>query len=167
MRNRPVFLLALVFVGSQLPVMAQAPAGGKVAVPWKCAVPSPMHAVPVADAPDHVYIVQQVKCTAAKGEIAGVRSKDGVATEFVEGSGPNAKGHGVFVETLANGDRVVYTYTLSGVSKDKMFVSGSNKWQATSGTGKFKGISAGGTCSAKGASDGSATFDCTGTYTIK
>ena len=167
MRNRRVFLLALAFVGSTTLVMAQTPGAGKVVVQWKCATPSPMHALPVGDAPDHVYVVQQVKCTATKGEIGGVRSKEGMATEFVEGNGPNGKGHGIFVETLANGDKIVYTYTLSGVTKDKVMVSGSNKWESTSGTGKFKGISASGTCTAKGAVDGSAMFDCTGTYTLK
>lgn len=167
MRHRCVFLLALAFVGSSALVLAQSSGAGKMVVQWKCAAPSPMHAVPVGDAPDHVYIVQQVKCTAAKGEIAGVQSKEGTATEFLEGSGPNAKGHGIFVETLANGDKVVYSYTLSGVSKNKVMESGSNKWQSTSGTGKFKGISSSGTCTGKGAADGSTTFDCTGTYTLK
>ena len=169
MRNTRVFLsVALASVVAPVVLLAQTGNAGKVDVQWKCAAPNPVHGVPVADAPDHVYIVQQVKCTAARGgEIAGIGSKEGTATEFVEGTGANAKGHGIFVETRANGDTVVYSYTLQGVSKNKMMVSASNKWSSTSATGKFKGISSSGTCTGKGAADGSLTLDCTGTYTMK
>ena len=46
-----------------------------------------MHAVPVGDSPNHMYVVQQVKCAATKGEIAGVKEQDGMATEFAEVQG--------------------------------------------------------------------------------
>ena len=36
--------------------------------------------------------------------------------EFFEGMGTNAKGHGIFVETLANGDKVYLNYTFTGTS---------------------------------------------------
>ncbi|HYN07231.1 MAG TPA: hypothetical protein VES67_07555 [Vicinamibacterales bacterium] len=155
-------LAALVSIG----VLHAQTAAGKVDVQWKCAAPSPVHAVPVGDVADHAYIVQQVKCTAAKGELAGVKEKDGTGTEFVEATGNNGKGHGIFVATLANGDKVNYTYTFTGVSSNSKLQTGTNKWAATSGSGKFKGITASGTCTAKGAADGGAVFDCVGTYTI-
>ena len=44
--------------------------------------------------------------------------------------------------------------------------SGSNKWQATGGTGKFKGINGSGTCTGTGNADGSTTWTCTGTYSL-
>lgn len=147
-------------------VLAQTPASGKTATTWKCAAPSPMHALPVGDTPNHMYVVEQVKCTAAKGEIAGVKEQEGTATEFIEVTGDKSTGHGVFVETLANGDKGFFTYTLTGTSKDKVMVSGSNKWTLTGGTGMLKGAKASGTCTAKGNADGSATFECTGTYTL-
>jgi hypothetical protein len=44
--------------------------------------------------------------------------------------------------------------------------SGANKWQATSGTGKFKGMQASGTCKATGNPDGSTSFGCEGVYSL-
>lgn len=145
---------------------AQTADAAKLNTQWKCTAPNPVHALPVGDTADHAYVVQQGKCTATKGEIAGVMDKDGASTEFAEVTGNNAKGHGVFVSTLANGDKITYDYTFTGVSSKNAFQSGSNKWTMTGGTGKFKGIKGSGTCSGKGGSDGSAVFDCVGTYTI-
>ena len=146
--------------------LAQTPTSGKFATTWKCAAANPMHGVPVGDTPNHVFVVEQMKCTAAKGEIAGVKQQEGTATEFVDVTGDKSKGHGVFVETLANGDKGYYSYTFTGSSKDKMMVSGTNNWTLTGGTGMLKGAKASGTCTAKGSSDGTATFECNGTYTL-
>jgi hypothetical protein len=41
-----------------------------------------------------------------------------------------------------------------------------DKWQAVSGTGKFKGIKASGTCTGTGTPEGGSTLACTGTYTL-
>ena len=165
MRKR-LLIPALFVVASATVLLAQTTAPGKVDVQWKCAAPNPVHALPVGDKADHAYVIQQFKCTAAKGEIGGVKNNEGSGTEFDEATGTNGKGHGIFVETLANGDKITYSYTSVGVSSNNMLQSGSNKWTATSGTGKFKGITASGTCTAKGAADGSALFDCMGTYTL-
>jgi hypothetical protein len=146
--------------------LAQTPASGKTSSSWKCAAPNPMHAVPVADEPNHAYVVSSIQCTALKGEIAGVAEKEGTATEFMEAMGDKGKGHGIFVETLANGDKMTVTYEFTGTMKNKQFQSGNNKWTLTSGTGMLKGAKGGGTCTAKGNADGSANFDCTGTYTL-
>ena len=145
---------------------ASAVKSGKTASSWNCAAPSPMHAVPVGDAADHMYVVQQTKCTATKGEIGGVKEQQGTATEFVDVRGDKAKGQGTFVETLANGDKVYVAYTFEGTSRDKVFQVGSNKWTFVEGTGMLKGAKASGTCTAKGSPDGGIIFDCTGTYTL-
>lgn len=168
---RKLFLIpALCVFASAVVVFAQtaapAAATGKVDVQWKCAAPNPVHALPVPDKADHAFVVQQVKCTAAKGEVAGVKQKEGLGTEFAEATGNNSTGRGIFVETLVNGDKITYSYTFTGVASNNMMQSGSNKWTATSGTGKFKGIKGSGTCKAKGNGDGSGVFDCTGTYTM-
>lgn len=125
-----------------------------------------MNAVPVPDKADHAFIVDGVKCTAAKGEVAGVKQKDGAGTEMAEATGNKSTGRGIFVETLANGDKITYSYTFTGVAANNVMQSGSNKWTAISGTGKFKGIKGSGTCTAKGNADGSAVYDCIGTYTM-
>ena len=146
--------------------IAQTPASGKTATSWRCGVPSPMHALPAGDAENHMYVVEQAKCTAAKGEIAGVKQQEGTATEFIEVTGDTSKGQGMFVETLANGDKGFYSYTLTGRSKDKVMVSGANKWTLTGGTGMLKGAKASGTCTAKGNADGSLNLECSGSYTL-
>lgn len=115
---------------------------------------------------NHAYGIDQVTCTATKGEIAGIKEKDGVATEFAEATGNASKGHGIFVETLANGDKVTVVYQFTGTMNNNQFVSGSNTWTATGGAGKVKGMTGKGTCKAKGNPDGTADFDCTGTYSI-
>ena len=146
--------------------LAQTPASGKTATSWKCAAPTPAHALPVGDAPNHMYVVEQVKCSATKGEIAGVKEQEGTGTEFADVTGDTSKGHGVFVETLANGDKAFVSYTFTGTSKNNVMVSGSNKWTITGGTGILKGAKGGGTCTAKGNADGTANFECTGSYTL-
>jgi len=145
---------------------AQTPASGKIASSWKCTVPNLGNALPVGDEPNHMYVVEQVKCTATKGDIAGVPEKEGTATEFVEVTGDTSTGHGVFVETLANGDKAFVSYTFKGTSKNKVMVSGTNKWTFAGGTGMLKGAKGGGTCTAKGNPDGGLTFECSGTYTL-
>lgn len=145
---------------------AQTPAPAKVASSWKCAPPSPANALPVGDAPDHVYVLQQGKCTATKGEIAGIADKEGISTEFMDVHGNSAKGHGVFVETMGNGDKIYISYEATGTMANKVFQSGSNKWTVAGGTGKFASAKGSGSCTGKGNPDGSANFDCTGSVTL-
>jgi hypothetical protein len=145
---------------------AQTPAPVKVASSWKWAAPNPVNALPVGDAPDHMYVLQQGKCTATKGEIAGIADKEGISTEFMEATGNNGKGHGMFVETMANGDKIYISYQATGTTNNKQFESGSNTWTVTGGTGKFAGAKGSGTCKGKGNPDGSANFDCTGSVTL-
>jgi len=141
-------------------------AGDKLAVQWDCAVPAPNHMIEASDQPGHVYSISQVKCTAASGEIAGVKQKEGVGTEFHELKGTADRFHGVFVETLANGDKITYTYEGTATVEGGKLKSATNKWSATSGTGGFKSIKASGSCSAAPKPDGTTKFDCSGDYSI-
>lgn len=131
---------------------------------WKCSVVEPVSAVPVSGQADHAYSVYKVNCTATKGEIAGVKSKAGTATEFADVKGNSHKGHGIFVETLDNGDTITYNYTFSAMMNGKVAVSASNAWTMASGTGKAKSIKGSGTCKGKGNPDASLDLACTGTY---
>jgi hypothetical protein len=143
-----------------------AAAQGKVSSAWDCSKPSDTHSINVGDKANHAYAISQFKCTASKGELAGVKDKEGTGTEFDDVSGMGSKGHGIFVETMANGDQIHYTFTnTASMAKDGSMQSGSNKWQMTGGTGKFKGISGNGSCKGKGSADGSSHWDCSGTYT--
>ena len=141
-------------------------AQGKVANGWACGKAAVAHNIEVGDQAGHAFAIDQIKCTSTKGEIAGVREKEGTGTEFAEISGNSSQGHGVFLETMANGDKINFTYQFTGTLKNGMMATGSDKWQATSGTGKFKGIKASGTCTATGNAVGSMAYTCTGTYSI-
>jgi hypothetical protein len=153
--------LCFVFVSASA-AMAQ----GKVAVKWDCAKPTVAHNLEAGDQPGHVYSISQVKCTTASGEIAGIKEKEGMGTEFHEIAGASDHFHGVFVETLANGEKITYTYQGTATVKAGQLEGGTNKWTATSGTGSLKGIKAAGSCKGTGKPDGSSLFDCSGDYSI-
>lgn len=136
----------------------------KTNVQWKCDKPSDQHSLPVGDKPGHAYTIEQINCTATKGEIAGNKMKSGTGTEFLDIKGDNATGHGEFVENMENGDKNHYKYEFSSTLKNGVFQSGSNKWSLIEGGGKMKGGKASGTCTAKGNPDQSVSFDCMGTY---
>lgn len=151
--------LCLVFLSASL-AMAQ----GKSATQWNCAKPAIAHNIEAGDQANQVFSISQVKCTAASGEIAGVKQKEGVGTEFHQIQGASDRFHGIFVETLANGDKITYKYEGTATIKANQLEGGSNKWSATGGTGSFKGIKAAGTCKGVGKPDGTSVFDCSGDY---
>jgi len=146
-------------------VSSVALAQGKTNVQWKCDKPSDQHSIPVGDKPGHAYAIEQINCTAIKGDIAGNKMKSGIGTEFLYLKGADVTGHGEFVESMENGDKNVYKYEFSGTMKDGALESGTNKWSLIEGGGKMKGGKANGTCKAKGNPDQSTSFDCMGTYT--
>lgn len=136
---------------------------------WNCGKASDAHSIDVGDSPKHSYVLTQTTCTATKGEVGGVKEKEGVGTQFNETMGNTTTWHGVFVVTAENGDKIYYHYSNSakGVLKDGQFVSGGNKWMMAGGTGKFAHLKGEGTCAGKGDGNGGANWDCTGTYTMK
>lgn len=67
---------------------------------------------------------------------------------------------------MANGDKIYATYQPTVTLKDGQMQSGSDKFQFTGGTGKFKGIKGSGTCKGTGSADGSSNWTCTGTYSL-
>ena len=139
----------------------------KVANSWTCPKPAVAHSLDVGDKPHHTYSIAQFKCTATKGEMGGVKDKEGAGTEFDDVSGTSVSGHGVFVETLANGDKLHFTYqTTSTTAKNGAMQSGQNKWEITEGTGKFKGAKGSGGCTGKAGANGAADWACNGSYTI-
>ncbi len=159
--RKPVLVLGFLCVSTTV-ALAQ----GKVANGWTCGKPAMAQSIEVGDQPNHAYAIDQIKCTSTKGEIGGVKEKEGTGTEFAEVTGDKSSGHGIFVETMANGDTIHFTYKFTGTLKNGQLQAASDKWQATSGTGKFKGIKASGTCTGTGAAEGSTNWECSGTYSI-
>ncbi len=154
-----VWAVCLVFVFA-VGVQAQ----GKIDAQWKCGKATVEHSIDVGDQAGHAYVVSQAKCSAAKGEIGGVQEKEGTGTEFHDVVGNNHSWHGVFVETLAGGDKIHISYKGTGTASGGKFVSGSETWTILGGTGKFKGLKGKGACKGKGGPDGTSTWDCEGTY---
>lgn len=155
----------LLLVGLVCLLASAALAQGKIAGTWKCPKPpaATTHSYPAGDRPNHNYTLVQFKCTASKGEIAGVKENAGSGVEFSESTGDSVSAHGVFTGTMANGDQVRYKYTGTSTVKGGALALGSNKFEL-SGTGKFKDLKGSGTCTGKGNKDGSSNWTCTGTY---
>ena len=134
---------------------------------WNCGKASDEHSIDVGDKAGHVYGVSKATCTATKSEIGGTKEKEGIGTQFNETTGNMTTWHGVFVTTAESGDKIHYHYTGKGMMKDGKFTSGTNKWTMMGGTGKFAKAKGEGTCAGKGDGADGATWECTGTYTMK
>lgn len=139
-------------------------AQGKISSQWKCDSPSETHNFAVPDGESHSYSIAQGKCTAEKGSMDGVKEQEGTYTEFGDMTGTTLQNHGVFVVSLASGDKVFYHYHGTQSFKDGKMETASNKWTLAGGTGKDKAVKGEGSCKGKGSADGSSTWDCMGTY---
>ncbi|HXW92238.1 MAG TPA: hypothetical protein VEK33_16930 [Terriglobales bacterium] len=94
------------------------------------------------------------------------KEQEGTFTEFGEVRGGAVQNHGLFVETLASGDKVFLQYHGTQTWKEGKFESGANKWTLAGGTGKFKAVKGEGGCKGKSNLDGSSTWNCEGTYSV-
>lgn len=156
-------MLGLIFVLAQL-----AAAQTKVSGTNRCAKPDPQHSVQVGDRPSHTFAINQTKCTWPKPmEIAGVQSKEGIATAFSEISGDSARVRiGYYSETMANGDKVHFRYQGRTTLKDGVPQSDEGTWSLARGTGKLKGIKGKGTYKGTPGSDGSMSYEVVGEYNL-
>jgi hypothetical protein len=130
----------------------------------KCGKPNIEQMVPVGDRPNHSFGVTQGSCTSSKPwTIGGVAGKEGVGTSSTEADGAVSKSHGVYVETMENGDKAYYHYELTATAKDGQVQISGHKWQLVGGTGKLKGAKGQGTCKGSGTVE-AMTYDCEGEY---
>ena len=139
-------------------------AQGKISSQWKCDKPSEQHSLAVPDGEGHNYAVAQGKCTSEKGSMGDAKEQEGTYTEFDDMTSSANQNHGVFVVTLANGDKVFYRYQGTQSLKDTKLESGTNKWTLAGGTGKYKTVKGEGGCKGKGNGDGTSTWNCEGSY---
>lgn len=158
------FLLCLC---AALLIAAAASAQDKVDSALKCDKPTAQHSIDVGDKPVHAYSISHFTCTFTKGEIGGVKDKDGAGTQFDEVTADSSRYIGYFVESMSNGDTITYRYAGTATLNKGQFETGTHKWNATRGTGKFSGIKASGSCNGKGAADGTVTWSCEGTSELK
>ena len=92
------------------------------------------------------------------------KEQDGTYTEFGDMTSSANQNHGVFVVTLASGDKVFYRYHGTQSFKDGNMESATNKWTLAGGTGKYKAVKGEGACKGKGNADDTSTWDCEGSY---
>jgi uncharacterized protein affecting Mg2+/Co2+ transport len=162
MKFRFLVMALLVFV-----VASSGQAQTKMSGAGVCAKPDVEHAIPVSDSPGQTFTIGQGKCTWSKPwEIEGQATKGGATTFFAHTSGNTVRQSEVYVDTLASGDKVFYSYNQTATLKNNMPQPTKGKWTITSGTGKAKGIKGSGTCSITPAADGSVAFECEGEYTM-
>jgi hypothetical protein len=147
--------------------IALSAAQDKISSQWKCdGKPTDQHSIAVPDSEGHSYSIAQGTCTAENGSMGDAKEQQGTYTEFGDITSTSLQNHGVFVDTVAGGDKVFYHYHGTQSVKDGKMESGSNKWTLAGGTGKFKGVKGEGGCKGKANPDGSSTWNCTGTYTM-
>ncbi len=92
--------------------------------------------------------------------------QEGMWTQFDDISGDSMPNHGVFVVTLASGDKVFYKYQGTQALKDGKMDNATNTWTLSGGTGKFKDVKGSGGCKGKGNADGTSTWNCDGGYSV-
>jgi hypothetical protein len=157
MRKFLLVVLALLVSGSI--AMAQ----DKVDTKWHCSKAAAEHKLDVGDAPDHNYWIGQGTCdsTSSSGDL---KEKSGEFTEFHDAWKASFNFHGYFNATTDDGDKVHYTY--QGSASTDITKPAANKWKIVSGSGKHKGIKGSGSCAGKVNADGSADWECTGTYSM-
>jgi len=152
----------LLFVACSLLVFGSVTmAQGKVDTKWHCPKETVSHKLDVGDVPDHSYMITQGTCNATSSD-SGFVEKTGDFTEFQEIWKTSFNYHARLNVTMDNGDKVYWTY--EGSASTDITKPVSLKWKILSGTGKYKGIKGSGTCSGKFNADGSADWECTGTY---
>jgi hypothetical protein len=133
----------------------------------KCGKPDVEHTVDVG--PNHVLVLDQSKCSADKDkpfEIGGVKSGNGVSSDFSDVQGNKSKFQGYYSDTMENGDKGEYSFQGTATMKDGAIQTAEDSWTLLRGTGKLKGAKGKGTCKGTGATDGSLTWECEGEYTV-
>ncbi|MBZ5614109.1 MAG: hypothetical protein LAO23_08895 [Acidobacteriia bacterium] len=156
---RKLLLVALAALLCVSVAMAQS----KVDTKWHCSKAATAHTLDVGDAPDHTYYIGQGKCDATSST-GDLKEKAGQYTEFHDAWKASFNFHGHYNATMDDGDKVNYTY--EGSTSTDITKPLANKWKIVGGTGKHKGIKGSGSCAGKQNADGSADWECTGTYSL-
>jgi hypothetical protein len=144
---------------------AVAAAQTKLSGAGQCAKPHTTHTVEIPDRPNHVFAMAQTNCTWSKPVvIAGVEARGGKAVQFDEVSGNASTFHGYYIDRMASGDEVHYSYEGRSTMKAGIAETSTWKWKIEGGTGKLKGIQGEGSCKGSGRPDGGSTWECQGEY---
>jgi hypothetical protein len=155
-----------VIAGGCVLLFTVAAAAQKFTEQMQCGKPDQQHAIPVGDAPGHVYSISHASCTYPRPANIGLAKK--VAGEdviFSETSGSRLRWYGVYTETMSNGDKLYYRHKGWGLVKNGAFASGKDTWEVSGGTGSYNGYKGSGICELHPQADGTFLNKCRGQYT--
>jgi len=130
-------------------------AQSKIAWTDSCGKADPAYTVPVGDLPGHTLGLSQVKCQATQpAEISGDKGKEAVATLTTDTSSDKAHERGIYVLTMASGDKAFLPFQGNIALHDGKPTGSQGTWIFVGGTGKLKGIKGKGTFHCEPAGDG-------------
>jgi hypothetical protein len=154
------------FVLSCVLLFTAAATAQKVTEQIRCGQPDRQYAIPVGDAPGHVYSISHANCTYTKPGNIGVSKKvAGEDVVFSETTVTRTQWHGVYTETMSNGEKLYYRHHGAGVLNNGVFTSGEDTWEVSGGTGSYKAYKGKGVCKLHPQPDGIFLDDCSGEYT--
>ncbi|HEX9129129.1 MAG TPA: hypothetical protein VF850_08215 [Gemmatimonadaceae bacterium] len=157
---RKVILVPALLCGMAVIASAQTKVTGKLT----CAKPSVSQ---TGGDMGQMIMFQKANCTwATPFTIDGSKAGRTVDVSIGDMTGSMARNHGYSTTVMDNGDTTIVRY--EGAMQMKKDGSGPLKgtWRFVRGTGKFRGISGGGTYKGEGAADGSAWGDVSGHYSL-
>jgi hypothetical protein len=161
MRIKIAFLCLIVFG-----LAAAASAQTKISGTAQCGKRDPQYAIPTGHRATHSFAISQSKCPYTKpSDIAGIQTKEFVATNFSEINGSRATTLGFVEGTMANGDRFQVRSQGSSTTKEGGVESAEGTWSFVGGTGKLKGIKGKGTYKGEGGPEG-ITYEIEGEYEL-
>ncbi len=148
-------------------LVAPAAAQTKISGTLQCSKPDQQYSIEVGDRPNHLFGINQVKCTWTKPlGIAGLQSKEDAYTTFNEITANTSRDHGSGLSTMENGDKSFVRFRGSAKYKDGKPDTAEGSWSYAGGTGKLKGLKGKGTYKGTAATDGSATYEVEGEYEL-
>jgi len=157
-------ITAIVCACALLAVAAAASTKTSYTLSGACAKPD-VQSIPAGDKAGHAFAIGRGSCT-VKDQIDGVMGSGGTFAESDDVTAARIKARGIYVETFAGGDKVLYEYRLTFTMSNGVMQSGKGKFKAVGGTGKMTGIDAKGTCAYTPATGGEVNFTCTGEYAL-
>ena len=128
--------------------------------------PDPNYTVPVADRASHTMVLAKVTCTWTEGELAGDKLTTEEDTVSSDLSRNTSRDRGYGVGALASGDKYFVRFDGTTTFKNNAPTSATCNWSFTGGTGKLKGLTGKGTCSATYDATGAAVFQVQGEYQL-
>ena len=149
-------------------LVTAAEAGAQTKFSGKCSQPQPdpNYTIPVGDRAGHAMVLAKAKCTWSEGELAGVQLKEEEDTVVSDVTGNMSRDRGYGVGLLANGDKCFVRFDGTTTYKNSAPVTATCTWHFTGGTGKLKGLTGKGTCSAAFDASGGAVFTVEGEYQV-